>query len=161
MVENSVIRIQIDGEWRDIESSALRVEPLAPDHFLVWDGNTPFEVFANNDLFSDGHSLNGLEVKVESQRERIIRERFGDIGGVGKGIASGIHIVKAPMPGMVRAVPVRVGDAVERHSTLVVLEAMKMENNILAGMNGRVIKVHASEGTSVEKNGILIEIEIS
>jgi biotin carboxyl carrier protein len=139
-----VLRIQINGEWREIDASELKVEPLAPDHFLVWDGDSAFEVFETDGKLSDGHSLDRADVHYESERERIVRE----------------HFVKAPMPGMIRAVHVSAGDIVERDATLVVLEAMKMENNILAGVSGRVTKVHASEGKSVDKNAVLVEIEL-
>jgi biotin carboxyl carrier protein len=155
-----VLRIQINGEWREIDASELKVEPLAPDHFLVWDGDSAFEVFETDGKLSDGHSLDRADVHYESERERIVREHFGSLGGGPKGTAAGTHIVKAPMPGMIRAVHVSAGDIVERDATLVVLEAMKMENNILAGVSGRVTKVHASEGKSVDKNAVLVEIEL-
>ncbi len=155
-----MLRIQINGEWREIDSPELKVEPLAPDHFLVWDGDSAFEVFEIDGKLTDGRSLDSADVRIESERERIVRERFGTLGGGAKGVAEGLKIVKAPMPGMIRAVHVMAGDAVEPTSTLVVLEAMKMENNILAGVSGHVTRVHAIEGKSVDKNAALVEIEL-
>jgi biotin carboxyl carrier protein len=137
----------------------MSVEELAPGHYLVRDGERTFEVFEHNGMLSDGVNLDGVEVRIESNRERIIRERFGSLNAAGKSANGGNHIVKAPMPGMVRAVKVTAGDIVERNSTLLVLEAMKMENNILAGMSGLVVRVHAAEGKSVERNAVLVEIQ--
>ncbi|MDP4198951.1 MAG: biotin/lipoyl-containing protein [Bacteroidota bacterium] len=161
MPNDRTLRIQLNGEWREIESPELAVEQLAPGHYLVRDGESLIEVFESNGKLGDGCSLDGVELYVESERERIIRERFGAFGAGPKGVAAGMHVVKAPMPGMIRSVNVRAGDIVERASTLVILEAMKMENNILAGAAGRIAIVHASEGKSVEKNAALVEIELS
>ena len=160
-MSQSNLRIEWNGEARDVGTPNVTVEELASGHFLVRDGERTFEVFESAGKLSDGGALDGVEIKLESKRERIIRERFGGSGGAGKGAGSGTQAIKAPMPGMVRAVKVSAGDIVERQSTLLVLEAMKMENNILAGTNGRIVKVHAEEGKSVERNALLVEIEVS
>ena len=149
--------IEWNGEPREIPLTESDVTELAPGHYLVSEGSTTREVFVHNGILSDGKSLDGVELKVESARERIVRERFKMTAGA-KGAKSGAHVVKAPMPGLVRAIMVTAGDLVERTTTLLVLEAMKMENNILAGVKGRVERVLAEQGTSVEKNAILIEI---
>jgi biotin carboxyl carrier protein len=160
-VSHDKLRIEWNGEVRDQIVPDVTVEELASGHYLVRDGDRSFEVFEFAGKLSDGTALDGVEIKLESKRERIIRERFGDATGGAKGAGSGTKAIKAPMPGMVRVVKVSAGDIVERQSTLLVLEAMKMENNILAGMNGRIVKVHAEEGKSVERNALLVEIEVS
>ena len=67
--------------------------------------------------------------------------------------------VNAPMPGKVLEVMVSVGDDVSEGQPVVILEAMKMENELKAPVTGKVIKVTADSGQSVEKNEPLIEIE--
>lgn len=154
------LRIQWNGAWKEIELADCEVTELAPGHFLVTAEHKTFEVFALADgRLSDGLALDGVELKIESERERIIRERFHTAGPSGT-VRTGTHVIRAPMPGMVRSVKVMAGDTVERTTTVLVLEAMKMENSILAGANGRVARVIAMEGTSVEKNAPLLEIEL-
>jgi biotin carboxyl carrier protein len=63
------------------------------------------------------------------------------------------------MPGQVRAVNVREGEAVTKGQTLLVLEAMKMEIRIQSPRNGTVKAVFATQGQTVEREQILIEIE--
>jgi biotin carboxyl carrier protein len=64
--------------------------------------------------------------------------------------------LRAPMPGLLRAVHVKEGDIVERDAPLFTLEAMKMENEIRAPARARVSKVAASAGTKVEGGAILV-----
>jgi len=65
----------------------------------------------------------------------------------------------APMPGQVRAVNVSVGDAVVKGQTLAVLEAMKMEIRIQASVGGVVRKLLITQGQTVERGQLLIEVE--
>jgi biotin carboxyl carrier protein len=67
-------------------------------------------------------------------------------------------IVKSPMPGRVVKVLVSRGDAVRAGQGLVVLEAMKMENEVRALMAGTVSEVHVAEGTAVEGNARLLTL---
>jgi 3-methylcrotonyl-CoA carboxylase alpha subunit len=72
---------------------------------------------------------------------------------------SGRTVVNAPMPGLVKAVLVEPGAEVSAGTRLVVLEAMKMENEITAPRAGRVTKVHIEAGTVVEAGKPLITVE--
>ena len=71
----------------------------------------------------------------------------------GKGVA-----VRAPLPGTINAVAVNVGQTVKKGQTVVVLEAMKMENNINAECDGTVSAVHVNKGDSVREGAILVTI---
>jgi acetyl/propionyl-CoA carboxylase alpha subunit len=73
--------------------------------------------------------------------------------------ASGPAPLIAPMPGLIVRVNVKAGDRVGQGQGLVVMEAMKMENELRAGAAGTVKVVHATVGTAVEKGTILIEME--
>jgi pyruvate carboxylase len=63
------------------------------------------------------------------------------------------------MPGQVRSVAVGVGDAVKKGQTLLTMEAMKMEIRIQALKDGLVKAVHVTQGQTVEREQILIEME--
>ena len=67
--------------------------------------------------------------------------------------------VVAPLPGVVLSIPVKVGDTVSANDTVLLLEAMKMENSIKAGRDGRVASVNVNPGDSVLEGAVLITIE--
>ena len=66
--------------------------------------------------------------------------------------------VKAPMPGTILSVNVNVGDTVKAGQTLVVLEAMKMENEIVSPADGKVLSVAAQKGSAVDSGATLVVI---
>lgn len=68
---------------------------------------------------------------------------------------AGAQTIKAPMPGTILKVNVSNGQAVKKGDVLMVLEAMKMENEILAPNDGTVSSVGVSQGTSVESGTVL------
>jgi biotin carboxyl carrier protein len=72
---------------------------------------------------------------------------------------SGASRLTAPIPGKVVAIKVEVGDQVEPGQSLVVLEAMKMENELAAEQTGKVAAVHTAAGDTVEGGELLIELE--
>ena len=69
------------------------------------------------------------------------------------------HAVKTPLPGVIIDVKVNVGDTVKKGDTVVVLEAMKMENNINADRDGKVTAVQVAKGDTVADGAVLIVIE--
>lgn len=67
--------------------------------------------------------------------------------------------LKAPMPGKILEVMVKTGDIVKAGDTLLILEAMKMQNAILASTKGIIKKVLVKEGDATSKSDLLIELE--
>ncbi len=67
--------------------------------------------------------------------------------------------IKAPLPGTVSNVKVAVGDSVKRGQPLVVIEAMKMENDVSAPKDGKITGVYVSKGQTVERGTNLVSIE--
>lgn len=92
-------------------------------------------------------------VNVVDERTRKLRALAGRDRRPGGG-----SVVKAPMPGMILRLEVEEGQAVTRGAGLVVLEAMKMENEIRAPEDGVVVRIHAEPGRSVEKGTPLVEL---
>ncbi|MCW5874806.1 MAG: biotin/lipoyl-binding protein [Anaerolineales bacterium] len=81
-------------------------------------------------------------------------------GGRSGGQAAGAErSLRAPMPGQVRKVLVQPGQLVAAGAVLVLLEAMKMEVRITAGQPAKVAQVAVSEGQSVDKDQLLVELE--
>lgn len=94
------------------------------------------------------------EVEALDERMRAIRELAGATAG-----PAGPAPLLAPMPGMVVRVQVQVGDVVQPGQGLVVMEAMKMENELRATAAATVKAVLAQPGTAVEKGALLVELE--
>ena len=94
-----------------------------------------------------------FDVEALDERSRAIRD-----ASARSGAASGPAPLKAPMPGLVVRVLVQPGDIVQAGQGLVVMEAMKMENELRATRAGTVVKVLATPGSAVEKGSLLIEM---
>jgi pyruvate carboxylase subunit B len=74
---------------------------------------------------------------------------------------AGIEEVKAPMPGLVVDVIVQPGQEVKAGQGLVIIEAMKMENEIRSPVDGKVKQIRVEKGAAVEKDTVLLDIEAS
>jgi 3-methylcrotonyl-CoA carboxylase alpha subunit len=73
--------------------------------------------------------------------------------------AAGASELRTPMPGLVVEVKVAVGDRVQLGQALVVLEAMKMQNELAAAGDGVVVEIRCSKGQSVESGALLVRLE--
>ena len=69
------------------------------------------------------------------------------------------NAIKTPLPGVIIDVKVNVGDVVKKGETVVVLEAMKMENNINADRDGKVVAVQVAKGDTVADGAVLVILE--
>lgn len=69
------------------------------------------------------------------------------------------YAIKTPLPGVIIDVKVNVGDMVKKGDTVVVLEAMKMENNINADREGKVVAIQAAKGDTVADGAVLVVLE--
>lgn len=76
----------------------------------------------------------------------------------GFGVAQGEIAVKSPMPGLIVDVRVKEGESVEKGQSMIVLESMKMENELKAPRAGTIGRVHISKGESVEQNKVLLTL---
>ena len=72
---------------------------------------------------------------------------------------AGGYSIKTPLPGVIIDVKVNVGDAVAKGQTVVVLEAMKMENNINADRDGKVAAIQVAKGDTVADGAVLVVLE--
>ena len=67
--------------------------------------------------------------------------------------------VKSPLPGVILDIKVNVGDTVKKGQTIIILEAMKMENNINADKDGTITAISVNKGDSVLEGSVLVTIE--
>lgn len=73
--------------------------------------------------------------------------------------AGGGEVIKAPIPGTVLDIKVSAGSKVKKGDVLFILEAMKMENEIMAPMDGTVVQIQAAKGSTVNTGDILAVIQ--
>jgi len=104
-----------------------------------------------------------VEVEVDekvSKTPTLIRKAVTRKPGEGtiKKSAAGASVVKAPLPGSIFKINVAVGDTITAGDTLLVMEAMKMENNVLAEKGGTVKAIKVAVGDAVLQDDVLIEL---
>lgn len=154
-----------------------QLRPVDPESGLT-DAHVDFEpVHCNVDtgeglysLIADGKSYqmyvepNGSGFRMLVWRHRyditVLTEREWRLQKVAPRQAAhgGAVTISAPMPGLVKSVLVAEGDDVKSGQRLLVLEAMKMENDITAQADGKIMKVHVQPGTIVEGGKPLIQM---
>lgn len=154
-------------ELRIVESgddSPLNVD-LAAVHSNIDSGEGLYSLLVEGKSYqlSITRSEGGLEVLISGHKVelRVLTEREWRLERIApkQSVASGPLTIKAPMPGLVKEVLVASGDEVTKGSRLLVLEAMKMENEITATRAGRVTQVNVTAGTVVEGGLALLTLE--
>jgi biotin carboxyl carrier protein len=160
LVNGQSIEVEVDGEHVTIagttHSGTLNAIPGTPLRQLLLDGR-PLTLSVEplgRGRWALAPGGERLEVEVLDERTRHIRSLTG--GGDQRRAA---EVLKAPMPGLVVRVQAREGDAVEAGAGLIVLEAMKMENELKAAAPGVVKSVRVAPGEAVEKGQVLVEFE--
>lgn len=102
----------------------------------------------------------GLVVVIDGHRYEIqVKDPRGWSRRSASRAGEGIQSIAAPMPGKVVRVLVKAGDSVEAGQGMVVVEAMKMQNELHAPRAGRVVSVTASEGATVAAGEVLVTLE--
>ena len=153
-VDLEATRVIAGGETRQAHLAELEGTPVR----LVTIGNEVHRVVVRRGESRGRYTLwvDGFRYDVEAldERTRAIRDLSGESAA-----ATGSAPLRAPMPGLVVRVNVGSGDVVAAGQGLVVMEAMKMENELRASSAGRVKAVHVQPGTAVDKGALLIELE--
>jgi pyruvate carboxylase subunit B len=158
-VEGREVVVDVDGDRVTVEGqparAELRVVPGTPLRQLVVDDRSFVLAVAGRGRGSWvlGRRGEEWEVEVLDERTRHIRA----LTGAGKGRRGG-DTIRAPMPGLVVRVLVEPGEQVEAGAGMVVLEAMKMENELRAAGPGVVETVRVEPGMAVEKGEVLVEL---
>jgi len=147
-------QITVDGTVLPASLSELTGTPMA----LLSLGTSVHRVVVARDSSRGRYvlSLDGRRYDVEAldERTRAIRQLSSSASGP-KGPAP----LVAPMPGLIVRVSVEVGATVQPGQGLVVMEAMKMENELRSASAGTVKAIRAEPGTAVERGAVLVELE--
>lgn len=144
--------ITVNGERHGIDFQQLSeggTLSLLIDHrsleAIVEERDDAWEVLLHGELYT---------VQVQDERAYRLAQARGQLAD-----ASGAVVIRSPMPGLILNVLVEEGARVEKGETVVILESMKMENELKASRDGVVTRVHVSNGDSVEKNQELVAID--
>ncbi len=97
---------------------------------------------------------NDYEIAIKDKNDLLLQQL-----GISAKSSSAVQSIKAPMPGLIINVSVNVGDEVKKGDTLLILEAMKMENVIKSPRDGKIKKVNVQLRNPVEKNQVMLEFE--
>jgi acetyl/propionyl-CoA carboxylase alpha subunit len=138
----------VHGELSDIEGSPVRMVKLGTHVYRVVAERRQGK--GRYTLWVDGHRF---ETEALDERTRSIRDLSAATAG-----PSGPAPIIAPMPGLIVRVNVSVGDRVEAGQGIVVMEAMKMENELRATAPGTVQSIEVAAGTAVEKGTLLVSL---
>lgn len=144
-------KVRFDG--KEVEYSLSQISEYS---YLLKVGNRIFDITANpfssekNGFLVDGHYFETvvrtrLQEKAFELQSAAEKQKHHDL-------------IKAPMPGLIIRIKKKIGDPVEMGESVVILEAMKMENDLRAQSTGIIKEIFVSEGVSVEKDTVLLSI---
>ena len=143
--------ISVDGKVYEVDFESVSGQPV---YSLIVDGKSHESYVAPGD---DNWQvlLRGrlYPVTVEDERERRLRAAAG--GGVAE---TGEFHLKAPMPGLVVAIPVAEGQEVQKGQVMLILESMKMQNELKAPRDGIIGRIRVKVGESVEQKQTLLSV---
>jgi len=147
-------QVAVDGRNIEVDSEQLAVvQQVEPRVFSVLLHGASYEIRVIE-------TPQGLSAEVGGRRFTIeVRDPRDSSRGARAALGSGRQNVAAPMPGKVVRVLVNVGDAVDVGQGLVVVEAMKMQNEMKASRSGRVIEISAVPGKTVGAGDTLVVLE--
>ncbi|HEX6693422.1 MAG TPA: biotin/lipoyl-containing protein [Longimicrobiales bacterium] len=153
-VELSEGRAIVDGA--DVERSELLALGADGAHQLMTGASSTAFIARSPqsgtwDLLIEGRRLTA---EVVDERTRAIRALTRATSG-----PAGPRPIRAPMPGMIVRIEAAVGDAVQPGQGVLIMEAMKMENELRADAAGVVSRIHVAPGQAVEKGAVLVEFQ--
>lgn len=153
-------RVSLELEQRDgelvatVDGRSYLADVIRPERgvYLIKNGDEVFEATVSG-------STTGLVVRLRGRDIPVtVIDRKHRRGPVDQG-ADGQQLLRAPMPGKVVRFLLRPGDEVTAGQGVVVVEAMKMQNEVKSPKKGRVVEFRVTEGAAVEANAVLAIIE--
>jgi biotin carboxyl carrier protein len=143
--------VALDGTIYEVDFHSVGDQPvfslLLDGHSYeayVYPGDEGWQVLMHGTLYPS---------QVEDERERRLRAASGS------GVAErGEYLLKAPMPGLVVSIPVSEGQRIAKGDVLLILESMKMQNELKSPRDGNVARLRVQVGDSVEQRQTLLSV---
>lgn len=143
--------VSVDGKLYEIDFESVSGQPV---YSLIVDGRSHESyVYQGDDNWQVLLRGRLYPVTVEDEREKRLRAAAG--GGV---METGEFHLRAPMPGLVVAVPVAEGQQIKKGQVILILESMKMQNELKAPRDGTIGRIRVKPGESVEQKQTLLSI---
>lgn len=163
------LQATLDGQtftldWQQINPLATQELPANGGRYSLLIAGTSYEVFVRRLPQDDEQSSRIYEVQWADQSfiVTVADEHTRLLEGLARaGTTSGIAKIQAPMPGLVTQTLVAIGDTVKAGQTVIILEAMKMENDLAAPIAGTIKELKVSKGDTVDHGQLLVTIEHS
>lgn len=158
-VENTTYAVEIDAEGQilldgeKVNAGLLQVGPLGLYSLLIDHESLELVVEETQQGYRVTFGSHTYDVRVADERQMKLAGMRGDLDAAG-----GEILVKAPIPGLVVRVLVRTGDEVKAGQPIVILEAMKMENELRAMREGIIGDIRVKAGERVEQGTVMLSI---
>jgi biotin carboxyl carrier protein len=168
MVKATINEHHFEIDFEDKQFQKGRINNQSFDLDMIKSDDDSWHILRN------GKSYNIEIIKIDQAEKRValkingktanvkLTDRFDELLkslGMDNMASKKVLELKAPMPGLVLNIVVKEGDSISKGDALLVLEAMKMENNIKSPTDGIIKKIHAVKGNAVEKNQLLISFQ--
>lgn len=143
--------VRVDDKLYEIDFETVSGQPV---YSLIVDGKSHESyVYQDEDIWQVLLRGRLFPVTVEDEREKRLR------AAAGAGVAeTGEFLLRAPMPGLVVAIPVTEGQAIKRGQVILILESMKMQNELKAPRDGTIGRIRVKSGESVEQKQTLLSV---
>lgn len=150
---------QFSFDLSEQNSESLDCIQLTDSQFQILKNHTSFTAtIISEDFLNRKYKVNvngnEYEVSIANHLDQLIKEMGFEVGA-----GKLVNAIKAPMPGLVLNINVEVGQEVVENDSLLVLEAMKMENNFASPRAGKIKSILVEKGQAVDKGQLLIEFE--
>lgn len=145
--------VSVNGRTYDVDFQSISGQPVFS--LLVDGGSYQAHVYPGDEGTLQVLMRGTLyEARIEDEREK----RLSAAGGTGTAL-TGEFVLRAPMPGLIVKIPVKEGDAVKKGDVLIILESMKMQNELKSPREGKVARIQVKPGDSVEQRQSMLSVE--
>jgi len=143
--------VSVDGKTYEIDFESVSGQPV---YSLIVDGHSHESyIYPGDDSWQVLLRGRLYPVQVVDEREMRLRAAAG-----GHVVETGEYHLRAPMPGLVVAIPVTEGQEIKKGQVILILESMKMQNELKSPRDGTIIRIRVKTGESVEQKQTLLSV---
>ena len=155
------VKVNDTFDFKIDEQAVKKLDTLkvSDSEFHVLDNHLSYKTeIINANFYEKSYSIKVnntvYQIKIHDELDILIKEMGFEIG-----ITKEVNEIKAPMPGLILEINIQVGSEVKEDDTLLILEAMKMENALTSPRAGIIKTISVTKGETVDKNQLLIAFE--